>query len=79
MSLTVILTLPFSNFVEKLISPPGSENFKELYENQYFKYLLCEDIDKFNSYKFTSSKESEYFNQKKIFKDFSTKIHKNKI
>ena len=26
----------------------------------------------------TLTKESEYFNQKKIFKDFSTKIHKNK-
>ena len=28
--------------------------FKELYENQYFKYSLCDDIDKFNNYKYVN-------------------------
>ena len=26
--------------------------FKELYENQYFKYSLCDDIDKFSNYNY---------------------------
>ena len=28
--------------------------FKELHENQYFKYSLCDDIDKFNNYKYVN-------------------------
>jgi hypothetical protein len=33
--------------------------FKELYENQYFKYSLCDDIDKYNDYKYVDT-----FNEK---------------
>ena len=29
--------------------------FKELQENQYFKYSLCDDIDKFNNYKYVNT------------------------
>lgn len=29
--------------------------FKELYENQYFKYSLYDDIDKFSNYKYVNS------------------------
>ena len=29
--------------------------FKELQENQYFKYSLCDDIDKYNNYKYVNT------------------------
>ena len=29
--------------------------FRELQENQYFKYSLCDDIDKFNNYKYVNT------------------------
>jgi hypothetical protein len=40
--------------------------FKELYENQYFKYSLCDDIDKFNNYKYVNTLDAK--NNKFILK-----------
>jgi hypothetical protein len=40
--------------------------FKELHENQYFKYSLCDDIDKYNSYKYVNTLDGK--NSKFILK-----------
>jgi hypothetical protein len=40
--------------------------FKELQENQYFKYSLCDDIDKYNNYKYVNTLDGK--NNKFILK-----------
>ena len=40
--------------------------FKELYENQYIKYSLFDDIDKFNNYKYVNTLDEK--NNKFILK-----------
>jgi hypothetical protein len=40
--------------------------FRELYDNLYFKYSLCDDIDKFNKYKYVNDLDGK--NNKFILK-----------
>jgi hypothetical protein len=44
-------------YILSLINSPKTKlyKFRELYENQYFKYSLCDDIDKFNNYKYVNT------------------------
>jgi len=55
-------------YILNLINTPKSKlyKFRELHENQYFKYSLCDDIDKFNNYKYVTDSDGK--NNKFILK-----------
>ena len=56
------------DYILSLTNNPKTKlyKFKELYENQYFKYSLCDDMDKYNNYKYVDTLDGK--NNKFILK-----------